>query len=258
LSKVSESRAATSPGGKPPSTGVPASAGPEQAPQLVSVWFVAIAALFVTALITANIVAVKIVDIGGVQVPAGTLTLFPISYIFGDVLTEVYGFRRARQVIWLGFACNLLAVIAIYLGGVLPAAGFWQDQEAYDTILGFSRRLLIASFIGYLVGEFVNSIVLARLKVITAGRWLWTRTIGSTIFGQFVDTGIFILIAFGGVISNNELRSVLIDAWLVKVAYEVIATPLTYTIVNFLKRADQSDVYDHQTRFNPFEVRSTS
>jgi uncharacterized integral membrane protein (TIGR00697 family) len=219
---------------------------------------VVIAAVFVTALVTANIIAVKVVDIGGVQVPAGTLTLFPVSYIFGDVLTEVYGFRRARQVIWLGFACNLLAVIAIYLGGVLPAAGFWQDQEAYDTILGFTRRLLIASFAGYLVGEFVNSIVLARLKVLTAGRWLWTRTISSTVVGQFVDTGIFILIAFGGVIPNDQLRSVFIDAWLVKVAYEVIATPLTYKIVNFLKRVDRSDYYDHQTSFNPFEVRSSS
>ena len=151
---------------------------------LVSIWFVAVAALFVTSLITANIVAVKIVDVGGLQVPAGTLTLFPVSYIFGDVLTEVYGYRRARQVIWLGFVCNLLAVAAIWLAGVLPAAGFWQDQAAYDRILGFTWRLLLASFGGYLVGEFVNSFIVAKLKIVTGGRWLWTRTISSTVSGS--------------------------------------------------------------------------
>lgn len=198
----------------------------------------------------------KVVDIRGLQVPAGTLTLFPVAYIFGDVLTEVYGFRRARQVIWLGFACNLLAVAAIYAGGALPAAPFWQDQEAYDTILGFTGRLLLASFAGYLAGEFVNSIVLARLKLVTGGRWLWTRTISSTVFGQFVDTGIFIVIAFGGVIPNDALRTTFLHAWLVKVAYETLATPLTYYVVNFLKRVDASDVYDHKTRFSPFGLRS--
>lgn len=217
----------------------------------VSIWFVVVAALFVTALITANIVAVKIVDIGGIQVPAGTLTLFPLSYIFGDVLTEVYGFRRARQIIWIGFGCNLLAVIAIIGSGALPAADFWPDQEAYDTILGFTWRLLIASFAGYLVGEFVNSILLARLKVITAGRWLWSRTISSTVVGQFFDTGIFVLIAFTGVIPNDALRTTFLHAWLIKVAYETLATPVTYVIVDFLKTADQSDVYDEDTNFQP-------
>ncbi len=225
-------------------------------PDLVSVWFVVVAAFFVTSLITANIIAVKIVDIGGVQVPAGTLTLFPIAYIFGDVLTEVYGFRRARQVIWLGFGCNLLAVIAIYLGGVLPAAVFWQDQAAYDTILGFTWRLLLASFAGYLIGEFVNSFVLARLKLLTRGRWLWSRTITSTLFGQFFDTAIFIAIAFGGVIPNDALRTTFLHAWLVKVAYETLATPLTYLVVGYLKRVDASDAYDDEASFNPFAVRA--
>ena len=234
----------------------PATDAASESRDLVSIWFVIVTAFFVTSLITANIIAVKIVEIGGVRVPAGTLTLFPISYIFGDVLTEVYGYRRARQVIWLGFGCNLLAVIAIYVGGVLPAASFWQDQEAYDTILGFTRRLLLASFAGYLVGEFVNSFVLARLKVLTAGRWLWTRTISSTLFGQFVDTAVFIGIAFGGVIPNDELRTIFLHAWLVKVGYEVIATPLTYWIVGYLKRVDDSDVYDRDTGFNPFGFRT--
>jgi uncharacterized integral membrane protein (TIGR00697 family) len=225
-------------------------------PDMVSLWFVAVTALFVTALITANIIAVKIVEVGAFTVPAGTLTLFPISYIFGDVLTEVYGFRRARQVIWLGFACNLLAVIAIYLGGILPAAEFWQDQEAYDTILGFTWRLLIASFAGYLVGEFVNSVILARLKLVTKGRWLWARTISSTLFGQFADTAIFIAIAFWGVIPDSALRETFLHAWVIKVAYEALATPLTYAIVGYLKRVDRTDTYDYGTEFNPFGLRS--
>lgn len=222
---------------------------------LVSMWFVALTALFVTALITANIVAVKIVEIGGLQIPAGTVTLFPLSYIFGDVLTEVYGFARARQVIWLGFGCNVIAVGAILITGVLPAADFWQDQAAYDTILGFTWRLLLASFAGYLVGEFINSIVLARLKLLTRGRWLWSRTISSTVLGQFFDTGIFILIAFAGVIPESELLRTFLTAWLVKVAYETLATPLTYAVVGYLKKVDNSDVYDHEASFNPFRLR---
>lgn len=223
--------------------------------QMVSIWFVGLAALFVTALITANIVAVKIVEVGGLQVPAGTLTLFPLAYIFGDVLTEVYGYARARQVIWIGFACNAIAVGAILLTGVLPAAGFWQDQEAYDTILGFTWRLLLASFAGYLVGEFINSFVLARLKLLTRGRWLWSRTISSTLFGQFFDTGLFILVAFAGVIPDSELGRTFLTAWLVKVGYETLATPLTYLIVNYLKRVDATDAYDSSTSFNPFRLR---
>lgn len=221
---------------------------------LVSLWFVAVAALFVTSLITANIVAVKIVKVWWLQVPAGTLTLFPLSYIFGDVLTEVYGFARARFVIWLGFACNALAVLAFWLSGALPAAFFWQDQAAYDAILGFTWRLLLASWIAYLIGEFINSFVLARLKVLTSGRWLWSRTISSTLVGQFFDTLVFILIAFSGVIPNDELRRTFMHAWIVKVAYEVLATPLTYLVVGYLKRADASDVYDARIRINPFRV----
>lgn len=223
--------------------------------ELVSVWFVGLAALFVTVLITANIVAVKVVDVGGLQVPAGTITLFPLAYLFGDALTEVYGYARARQVIWLSFACNALAVAAIWVTGLLPGASFWDQQEAYDAILGFTYRLLLASFAGYLVGEFVNSFILARLKLLTKGRWLWSRTIPSTLFGQFFDTGIFILIAFAGVIPDSELLRTFLTAWLVKVAYEILATPLTYAIVNFLKKADASDYYDRQTNFNPFRLR---
>ena len=215
--------------------------------------FVVLVALFVTALITANITAVKLIGVLGLVLPAAVV-VFPISYICGDVLTEVYGYRAARRVIWLGFLCNLLAVAAIYLGGILPAAPFWQDQEAYEVILGYTPRLLGASFLAYLVGEFANSYVLARMKVATDGRWLWSRTIGSTLVGQGLDSLVFILLAFAGTIPLRAMISAIVGQWLVKSAYEVLATPLTYAVVNRLKRTEGIDVYDHDTRFNPLLI----
>jgi uncharacterized integral membrane protein (TIGR00697 family) len=222
--------------------------------QALSPWFVTIVALFVTALITANIVAVKLVDINGIVVPAGTVTLFPLSYIIGDVLTEVYGFRRARLVIWLGFACNLIAVFAIYMTQILPAAAFWDGQQAYERILGYVPRLLLGSFAAYLVGEFANAIVLARLKVLTHGRWLWTRTISSTFIGQGCDSLIFISIAFAGTVTTHELFRTMLTAWLVKSGYEIVATPLTYLVVNYLKRTEGVDTYDTHTNFSPIQL----
>lgn len=212
--------------------------------------YVIVVAVFVTCLIVANIMAVKIIGLFGLVFDAGTL-IFPISYIFGDVLTEVYGFRRARQVIWLGFMCNLLAVGAISLGLVLPAASFWEGQAAYERILGYAPRLLAASFIAYLVGELANSFVLARMKVATEGRWLWSRTIGSTVVGQGFDSLVFVLIAFTGTIPTSALLSVILTQWVLKSAYEAIATPFTYLIVNRLKRAEGVDHYDRDTSFNP-------
>lgn len=220
----------------------------------LSPWFVGIVALFVTSLITANIVAVKLVDINGIIVPAGTVTLFPLSYIIGDVLTEVYGFRRARLVIWLGFACNLIAVFAIYMTQLLPAAAFWDGQQAYERILGYVPRLLLGSFAAYLIGEFANAIVLARLKVLTRGRWLWSRTISSTLIGQGCDSVVFISIAFAGTVTNHELLRTMLTAWLVKSGYEIVATPLTYLVVNHLKRAEGVDTYDTNTNFSPIQL----
>ena len=217
-----------------------------------SPFFIVITCLFITALITANIISVKLIAIGTWYVPAGVI-IFPLSYIFGDVLTEVYGYKAARRVIWLGFLCNLLAVVAIWIAGLWPAAPFWQDQQAYNTILGYTPRLLLASFLAYLVGEFANSVVLARLKIATNGRWLWTRTIGSTLVGEGLDFIIFITVAFGG-LPNFDLGTAIITQWLIKVTYEVIATPLTYLIVGFLKRAEGIDVYDRQTSFNPLAI----
>lgn len=218
-----------------------------------SIWFLLIVATFITCLITANIIAVKLVDLGGLIVDAG-IVIFPISYIVGDVLTEVYGFRQARRVIWLGFLCNLIVVIGIVVGQALPAAGFWEAQDAYDRILGYTPRILIASFIAFLVGEFANSYVLARMKVATQGRWLWSRTITSTIVGQGFDSVIFIFIAFWGTSPNEALISSMVTQWLFKVAYEALATPLTYVVVNFVKRKENLDVYDEGISFNPLSL----
>ena len=179
------------------------------------------------------------------------MIIFPISYIFGDVLTEVYGYSHARQVIWIGFMCNLIAVIAIWIGGLLPPASFWNGQTAYNQILGYTPRLLMASFIAYLIGEFSNSFVLAKMKIATNGRWLWTRTIGSTIVGEGFDSLAFITIAFFGTIPNSGLIIMIITQWLFKSIYEVIATPLTYSVVAFLKRQEGIDTFDNDTNFNP-------
>lgn len=217
----------------------------------VSQRLVIIAAIFTTCLITANIIAVKVISLGAVILPAA-IVVFPLSYILGDILTEVYGYRWARRVIWLGFTCNLIFVIFIWVGQVLPPASFWEGQGAYETILGFTPRLLAASFCGYLAGEFVNSFVLAKMKVLTRGRWLWTRTIGSTIVGEGLDTAIFITLAFIGTPSFAAIM--ILYHWLVKTGIEAIATPLTYTVVNYLKRKEAIDTYDYETRFNPFLI----
>jgi uncharacterized integral membrane protein (TIGR00697 family) len=210
--------------------------------------FVIVAAVFIACLITANIVAVKLVSLGGLTLPAAII-IFPLSYIFGDILTEVYGYRAARRVIWLGFFCNLIAVIGIWLGGLLPSASVWEDQQAYDRILGYTPRLLIASFTAYLIGEFSNSFVMSKMKIRTKGRWLWTRTIGSTIVGQGLDSAVFILIAFAGTAWFVPIS--IVHHWLVKTGYEVVATPFTYAIVGYLKRKEGIDTYDHEINFNP-------
>jgi uncharacterized integral membrane protein (TIGR00697 family) len=221
--------------------------------QRYSAWFVGLVALFVTCLLVANIIAVKLVTVFGLTVPAG-IVVFPISYILGDVLTEVYGYSQARRVIWLGFACNLLAVVAIWAGQILPAAGFWNGEGAYEQILGFTPRLLGASFCAYLVGEFANSFVLAKMKLLTEGRMLWTRTIGSTIVGQGLDSLIFVTLAFVGVIPGDALLAVILTQWLFKSAYEILATPLTYAVVGFLKREEALDTFDRNTSFNPLAL----
>jgi len=217
----------------------------------ISPRLVFITAIFITSLITANVIAVKIISLGPAVMPAA-IFIFPLSYIFGDVLTEVYGYRWARKVIWLGFLCNLIFVVFAWIGQILPPAPFWTQQAAYESILGYTPRLLVASLGGYLVGEFANSLIMAKMKIMTGGRRLWSRTISSTIVGQGLDTTIFITLAFIG--TPSFVPVMILYHWLAKTAIEVLATPLTYLIVAYLKRKDAVDVYDEDTNFNPFLI----
>jgi len=202
--------------------------------------FVVVAGFFVTALVVSNIIAVKLVEMSGRVFPAG-LVIFPLSYLLGDVLTEVYGIRAARRVIWLGFACNLLALGAIQAAIHLPALDP-EFQEQFEAVLGTTWRLFLASLAAYIAGELANAYVLAYMKGATRGRWLWTRTIGSTIVGEGLDSLIFITIAFAG--TGAGLANPIVTTWLIKVGWETLATPVTYWVVGYLKRTEGVDVYD--------------
>ena len=215
--------------------------------------FITCTALFVTCLLTANVTATKLIAVGGLTLSAG-IVIFPLSYIVGDVLTEVWGYAPTRRVIWLGFACNVVLVVAVAVAGALPAAPFWKGQAAWDEVLGQAPRILLASFVAYLVGEFANAYVLARLKVATAGRWLWLRTIGSTVVGQGLDSLVFVGLAFAGAVPGGALLVLVGSQWLVKVVYEAAATPLTYAAVAWLKSREQVDTFDVQTDFNPLRL----
>jgi hypothetical protein len=199
-----------------------------------------VAGFFVTALVVSNIIAVKLVEMSGRIFPAG-LVIFPLSYLLGDVLTEVYGIRSARRVIWLGFACNLLALGAIQAAIHLPALDP-EFQVQFEAVLGTTWRLFLASLAAYIVGELANAYVLAYMKGATRGRWLWTRTIGSTIVGEGLDSLIFVTIAFAG--TGAGLANPIVTTWLIKVGWETLATPVTYWIVGYLKRTEGVDVYD--------------
>jgi uncharacterized integral membrane protein (TIGR00697 family) len=215
--------------------------------------FVACATLFVTCLLTANTIAPKLIAVGGAVVSVAII-VFPLSYVLGDVLTEVWGYAAARRVIWLGFAANALMVLVIWLGGLIPPVPFWKGQAAYEEILGQTPRILVASFLGYLAGEFGNAFVLAKLKILTRGRWLWVRTIGSTFVGQGLDTAIFIALAFGGTVPGEVLLGIMAGQWALKVAYEAAATPLTYAAVGWLKAREGVDTFDYTTDFNPIRL----
>jgi uncharacterized integral membrane protein (TIGR00697 family) len=216
-----------------------------------------VAGLFVAALVTSNIIAVKIAALGPFTVPAAVV-IFPLSYLFGDVLTEVWGYATARIVIWTGFAANIVAVCFIAIAVAVPSSPAYPNGSAYSAVLGMTPRIVIASLVAYLCGEFLNSFVLAKLKLFTDGRLLWTRTIGSTLVGQGVDTVIFISIAFAGVLPFPVLRVVIRDQWIIKVLYEIVATPLTYAVVTWLKRHEGVDAYDRGTNFNPLALRGVT
>jgi hypothetical protein len=220
-------------------------------------------AAFVTVLICANLIGpakISQVDlplVGTLVFGAGVL-FFPISYVFGDILTEVYGYARARRVIWAGFGGLAFASFMAYVVVALPPAPFWNNQEAYEIAFGQAWRIAGASVIAYFCGEFVNSFVLAKMKILTAGKWLWTRTIGSTIFGEAVDSALFYPLAFygSGIIPDDKLIPVMLFQFVAKVLVEVAFTPLTYKIVGFLKRAEHEDYYDRGTNFTPFSLNT--
>jgi queuosine precursor transporter len=191
---------------------------------------------------------------GSVTFLAGVI-FFPISYFFGDVLTEVYGYARDRRVVWSGFAALLFASLMSLVVVHLPPAHSWHDQAAVETIFGSTPRIITASVIAFWCGSFVNSFVLAKMKILTHGRWLWTRTIGSTLCGELVDSALFLIIAFAGTMGRHDLLVAMVTQYVLKSSWEVLSTPLTYKLVNFLKRAEGEDYYDRHTNFTPFSLR---
>lgn len=216
--------------------------------------FDTIEVLFVAIFLTSNIVSAKIISLWYFTFDGGTI-LFPLSYIITDILTEVYGYKKTRRVLWLGLMSAILLSFALIVIGLLPAAVGWENQEAYSKILGLAPRILIASIIAYFVGEFTNSYILAKMKIATNGRWLWTRTISSTIVGEFFDTLLFVTIAFYGVLDRQMLIVIIISNYVFKLGVEILFTPLTYMVVKYLKKAENMDTYDTNTNFNPFSFK---
>lgn len=215
--------------------------------------FHGIAMLFAASLLVSNTVAVKVIEVWGFVLPAGIIC-FPVAYIINDCLTEVYGYEKTRSAIWFGFGCLGFMSIVYYLAMLLPPAAFWQDQEAFSKLFGLTPRIAAASFIAYLVGSFLNSVVMSRMKVATKGRFLWTRTIGSTIVGEGADSFVFNIVAFSGVFPFDRVLFIALSGFVLKTAYEVLATPLTYAAVRWLKRVESEDKYDHDIRYTPFGI----
>jgi uncharacterized integral membrane protein (TIGR00697 family) len=217
-----------------------------------------IMAAFVTVLLCSNLIsAAKRVQVGPLVFGAGVI-FFPLSYLFGDILTEVYGYARSRKVVWAGFAALVFASFMSWVVLALPPDEGWNGQPAWESVFAGTPRIVIASMVGYFAGEFANSYVLAKMKVLTSGRWLWTRTIGSTIVGEAVDSLCFYPIAFLGAPNwtPEKMLQVLVTNYCLKVLNEVLMTPVTYKIVAFLKRAENEDYYDHDTDFNPFSLKT--
>lgn len=210
--------------------------------------------LFVCVLIVSNIASTKIVVLGPFTFDGGTI-LFPISYIFGDVLTEVYGYAGSRRAIWSGFfALAIFAAVVMLVGWLQPAAG-WNNQAAYEAILMTAPRITLASFVAYFCGEFTNSVIMSKMKVKMQAQHLWMRTIGSTIAGEAVDTIIFVIVAFAFILPNEMLISIMISNYIFKTMFEIIATPFTYLTVNKLKRIEGVEIFDRGISYNPFKLR---
>jgi len=214
-----------------------------------------IAVIFVSVLLISNVASSKIVALGPFDFDGGTL-IFPLSYIFGDILTEVYGYKRTRKIIWLGMLMSVAMALTFMLVNALPAAVEGANSEAFDTVLGWTPRIVLGSVVAYFFGEFSNSYLMAKIKIWMKGRLLFVRTISSTVIGQGLDTIIFVLIAFYGVLPNDLLIAIVISNYIFKVGVEVLFTPFTYMIVYLLKSSEETDVYDKNTNFNPFRLNN--
>ncbi len=214
-------------------------------------YFDVIMALFVAVLLISNLASTKIVSLWMFTFDGGTI-LFPFSYIFGDVLTEVYGYQRSRKVIWTGFGAALLMSLVLWVVQEMPPAVGWPNQEAYETLLGFVPRIVLASLVAYFGGAFSNAFLMSKLKIKTKGKYLWVRTIGSTLVGEGIDTAIFCIVAFYGVLPNELLISIIISNYIFKSGVEILFTPATYAIIGFLKKREQVDIYDIDISYNPF------
>ncbi|MGD0438149.1 MAG: queuosine precursor transporter [Bryobacteraceae bacterium] len=229
-------------------------------PPRVFKYYDLLASVFIVVLVISNLVGQKICAFGPLRLGehqllfrvSGAQLLFPITYIFGDIFTEVYGYGGSRRIIWIGFIANFLMALLGNVIVALPAAPEWHNQDAFATVFHQVPRLVVASLIAYWCGEFANSFTLAKMKLLTKGRYLWTRTVGSTVVGQGVDTIVLMVIAFGGTMSVSVIVSLILSGYLFKVVYEVLATPLTYWIVGFLKRTEGVDKFDYDTNFTPF------
>jgi uncharacterized integral membrane protein (TIGR00697 family) len=211
--------------------------------------------IFVVVLLISNLVGQKVTAIGWFRI-SGAQVFFPITYIFGDVFTEVYGYAASRRAIWIGFMASVLLAVLGLFAVWLPPAPEWPNQQAFKVVFDFVPRMIAASLIAFWSGEFANSYVMARMKLLTGGRWLWTRTVGSTVVGQAVDTGIVMVLAFAGTVPASAIAKLVVSSYLGKVLYEVLATPMTYAVVNFLKRREGVDTFDRGINFNPFQLKS--
>ncbi len=216
----------------------------------VSKLFMVIAVVFVTCLLLSNLIAGKMWAVTeSITLPAAVI-LFPVTYIFGDIFTEVYGFKKARTIIWLGFACSFFAVLIYLITIGLPHPGFWENQNAYAVVLGTTPRVALASFVGYLFGEFSNSMILSKLKVKTEGKHLWIRTILSTVVGEGFDSVIFVTISFWGTMDNATVLQMILFQYVFKVCYEAVFTPVTYAVVRWVKKKEGIDVFDTNVNYN--------
>jgi uncharacterized integral membrane protein (TIGR00697 family) len=212
-----------------------------------------IVALFAASLLISNLAATKLIAFGPIITDGGAI-LFPLVYILDDVLTEVYGYKYARRAIWSGFVIMLMAVLCFTIVRYMPTAAEYTDQKSFEAVLGFFPRIVVASLSAYLIGEFLNAYVLAKLKIKTKGKNMWLRLIGSTVVGEFFDSLVFCTIAFGGILTMNDMLVYIGIGWSFKTCYEIVVLPITYSVINFLKKKEGVDAYDKKTNFTPFEI----